>query len=241
MAPDLLTFALPDPGEGLTEAEITRWLVAPGDPVAVNQPVVEIETAKSTVELPSPFDGLVEALAVAEGAVVPVGEAILTVRVPGAGTPAGPGPVLVGYGPGREPAAAIGTGPIGAAGPEGRGGAPVRPGSAVAREDVAARGREPAAAIGTGPISVAGPEGRGCAPARPGSAVTREDVVARGREPAPAIGTIPISDRPPGGRVRAKPPVRALAKQLGVDLRGVAPSGPGGTETREDVAVAAGS
>ena len=63
------TFHLPDVGEGLTEAEIVNWLVAPGDEVALNQVVCEIETAKSLVELPSPFDGVVTRMGVVMGAV----------------------------------------------------------------------------------------------------------------------------------------------------------------------------
>jgi pyruvate dehydrogenase E2 component (dihydrolipoamide acetyltransferase) len=88
-------FLLPDLGEGLTEAEIIRWLVRIGDQVAVDQPVVEVETAKATVELPSPFSGKVQALHGAAGDSVSVGAALLTVE---AATPADGGPVLVGYG-----------------------------------------------------------------------------------------------------------------------------------------------
>jgi pyruvate dehydrogenase E2 component (dihydrolipoamide acetyltransferase) len=88
-------FLLPDLGEGLTEAEIIRWLVGIGDQVAVDQPVVEVETAKATVELPSPFSGTVQALHGAAGDSVSVGAALLTVE---AATPADGGPVLVGYG-----------------------------------------------------------------------------------------------------------------------------------------------
>ncbi|HVD88130.1 MAG TPA: dihydrolipoamide acetyltransferase family protein [Jatrophihabitantaceae bacterium] len=88
-------FLLPDLGEGLTEAEIIRWLVGIGDQVAVDQPVVEVETAKATVELPSPFSGTVQALHGATGDSVSVGAALLTVE---AATPADGGPVLVGYG-----------------------------------------------------------------------------------------------------------------------------------------------
>ena len=88
-------FLLPDLGEGLTEAEIIRWLVGIGDQVAVDQPVVEVETAKATVELPSPFSGKVQALHGAAGDSVSFGAALLTVY---AATPADGGPVLVGYG-----------------------------------------------------------------------------------------------------------------------------------------------
>lgn len=76
----LVNYPLPDVGEGLTEAEIVQWRVAPGDHVAVNQIVCEIETAKSLVELPSPVEGVVESLLAEEGATVQVGATILTVR-----------------------------------------------------------------------------------------------------------------------------------------------------------------
>ena len=89
-------FLLPDLGEGLTEAEIIRWLVGIGDQVAVDQPVVEVETAKATVELPSPFSGTVQALHGAAGDSVSVGAALLTVEA--STPPADGGPVLVGYG-----------------------------------------------------------------------------------------------------------------------------------------------
>jgi pyruvate dehydrogenase E2 component (dihydrolipoamide acetyltransferase) len=73
-------FPLPDVGEGLTEAEIVSWHVKPGDTVTINQVIVEIETAKSLVELPSPFAGTVDALLVEEGQTVEVGTPIITVR-----------------------------------------------------------------------------------------------------------------------------------------------------------------
>src|ERR687886_3079940 len=76
-------FALPDVGEGLTEAEIVAWKVGPGDEVEVNQVIVEIETAKSLVELPSPYAGTVDALLVAEGDTVSVGTPIITVASAG--------------------------------------------------------------------------------------------------------------------------------------------------------------
>jgi 2-oxoisovalerate dehydrogenase E2 component (dihydrolipoyl transacylase) len=87
-------FLLPDLGEGLTEAEIVSWLVAPGDTVAVDQLVVEVESAKSIVELPSPFAGIVGELHAAQGSVVHKGEPLLTVVVETAEQER----VLVGYG-----------------------------------------------------------------------------------------------------------------------------------------------
>ena len=106
-------FRLPDVGEGLTEADIVSWHVKPGDTVTINQVIVDIETAKAVVELPSPYAGTVAALLVEEGQTVDVGTPIIAVDVPGAGDagpePAQPAgqekqapqarqPVLVGYG-----------------------------------------------------------------------------------------------------------------------------------------------
>lgn len=111
------TFDLPDLGEGLTEAEVVRWLVAVGDTVAVDQPVVEVETAKSIVEVPSPFGGTVSALHGEEGRVLEVGAPLISVSAGTAADPAlapvsadgeryreeeragaGSGNVLIGYG-----------------------------------------------------------------------------------------------------------------------------------------------
>jgi pyruvate dehydrogenase E2 component (dihydrolipoamide acetyltransferase) len=108
-------FNLPDLGEGLTDGEVIRWLVAEGDEVTLNQPLVEVETAKAAVELPSPWAGKVTRLHAGEGQAVDVGAPIVTVEVPGAEpAPAdlGPGdvpsvlgesqPTLVGPGPRAE-------------------------------------------------------------------------------------------------------------------------------------------
>ena len=128
-------FALPDLGEGLTEATIVRWLVAVGDTVTIDQPVVEVETAKALVDVPCPYGGVVTSHSAAEGAEVPVGAPLVTVAVgpdvadadTGADTGAAPprgrrrspepehvggsGNVLVGYGTGpapkRRPRAAV--------------------------------------------------------------------------------------------------------------------------------------
>ena len=85
---ELKEFKLPDVGEGLTEADIVAWHVKPGDQVEVNQIIVEIETAKAVVELPSPWDGTVARLLVDEGQTVDVGVPIIAVEVAGAGAPA---------------------------------------------------------------------------------------------------------------------------------------------------------
>src|SRR3954447_6667659 len=92
--PPIEHFRLPDAGEGLTEAEIVTWRVAPGDTVAVNDPVVEIETAKSLVELPSPFAGRVTQLLAPVGATVAVGSPIIAIDTGGpAADPAPAAPV----------------------------------------------------------------------------------------------------------------------------------------------------
>ena len=109
-------FILPDLGEGLTEAEIVNWLVAPGDTITIDQPVVEVESAKSIVELPSPFAGTVETLHASAGQTVHAGQPLLTMVGDGADAPdivpgtavrnlpseavaeEGSGAVLIGYG-----------------------------------------------------------------------------------------------------------------------------------------------
>src|SRR5258708_20260882 len=83
---ELKQFKLPAVGEGLTEADIVRWLVQPGDKIDINQIIVEIETAKALVELPSPYAGVVEDLLVPEGATADVGTPIISVQVGAGGT-----------------------------------------------------------------------------------------------------------------------------------------------------------
>ncbi|MGK5556940.1 biotin/lipoyl-containing protein, partial [Actinomadura kijaniata] len=104
-------FTLPDLGEGLTDAEIVRWMVRVGDRVEVDQPVVEVETAKAVMEVPVPFAGVVTGLNAAEGDTVAVGAVLLVVGDEAAPAPeaaryieeerAGSGNVLVGYGTAR--------------------------------------------------------------------------------------------------------------------------------------------
>ncbi|MBW9092770.1 2-oxo acid dehydrogenase subunit E2 [Microbacterium jejuense] len=172
------TFVLPDVGEGLTEAEIVQWRVAPGDSVAVNDVLVEIETAKSLVELPSPFSGTVGELLAAEGDTVDVGAPIITIAS-GAGVDAS-SPATVGQSEHGEPADADGD--------KGEGAVLVGYGTGG---HVQSRRRKPAA------------------PA--------EERVAA------SVGVV------------AKPPIRKLARDLGVDLAAVTPSGPAGEVTRDDV------
>lgn len=160
-------FTLPDVGEGLTEAEIVAWKVAPGDTVAINDVVCEIETAKSLVELPSPHAGVVGELLVAEGTTVEVGTPIITfVTEPAAGAP------------------------------------------------VAAAPAAPAAEEGGGSVLVGYGTG--------GGATSRRKRPAE-RPVRSSVGVI------------AKPPIRKLARDLGVDLTAVAATGADGEVTRDDV------
>jgi pyruvate dehydrogenase E2 component (dihydrolipoamide acetyltransferase) len=150
------SFKLPDLGEGLTEGEVARWLVAEGDSVAEDQPLVEIQTDKTTVEIPSPAAGTVQQIFVAEGDVVPVGTVLVVIGSHGTG-----------------------------AGVE----AEAEASNSLLQADVSA----------------------------PGAA-----------SPAPA------------GRLQATPLVRRIASELGVDVATVAPTGPGGRVTEDDVRRAAG-
>ncbi|NHA67444.1 dihydrolipoamide acetyltransferase family protein [Phycicoccus flavus] len=235
------TFKLPDPGEGLTEAEIVTWHVAPGDTVKVNDVVVEIETAKSLVELPVPFSGTVGELLVAEGDTVEVGTPIVTVDD---GTDAGPPAAPA------ERASTSGE----AAGASGSGGsaAPATPatpertavlvGYGVKQTEAKRRARKAPAEARSVETSLASPA------AGDGPAVRRPEPHHEPPEQPPAglpygPASTARSDATPGERVRAlaKPPVRKLAKDLGVDLLAVTPSGDGGVVTRADVEAAAAS
>lgn len=185
------TFPLPDVGEGLTEAEIVSWRVKPGDEVAVNQVVCEIETAKSLVELPSPFQGVVKELLVNEGETVLVGTPIISVE--GEGGDSAPD-----------------TGVTDAVGD--------------AESSVTQETAEPKNLVGygTGPTTPTSRRKRAQSPAD-------APVVT----PAPAAGTdLPLAESVP---VIAKPPIRKLAKDLGVVLDSVTGSGIGGEILRDDV------
>lgn len=188
-------FRLPDVGEGLTEAEIVAWKVKPGDTVTLNQVLVEIETAKSLVELPSPFAGTVSALLVAEGQTVEVGTPIISVDGVTGGS-AAPAP-----NPEAEVAAADTAATV--ASEEGPTAVLVGYGSAG---HASTRRRRPAASA---------PEGAPSAPA-----------------PAARPASVPAAS---ASVVIAKPPIRKLAKDLGVDLTTVTATGLAGEVTREDV------
>ncbi|MVA74774.1 2-oxo acid dehydrogenase subunit E2 [Auraticoccus sp. F435] len=229
-------FKLPDPGEGLVEAEIVTWRVAVGDEVKINDVVVEIETSKSLVELPSPFAGRVAELMVPEGATVDVGSPILAVddgtgpagggSGSAAGGSAGPAeaaeadeaaaPNLVGYG---VRAAGTSRRPRRTASPE-----PVTASAerAQARVD---ESLDPVVTSAPSPVDERVPLAGGAA--EPTGA------------PLPAPGPAPTEPREQRGPVLAKPPTRLLARQLGVDLTTLTGTGHGGIITRDDVETAA--
>src|SRR6476659_8605866 len=216
----LREFKLPDPGEGLTEAELVTWHVAVGDTVKVNDIVVEVETAKSLVELPVPFAGTVASLHAAEGDTVEVGSTIIVIDdgVGGSADAVAPAPApaaAAAPAPAEAPAEpsateeAIGEGLIGGTTSTGR--TAVLVGYGVKQTEAKRRPRAGAKAVAA---SIAAPSVR-----------------------QPEAHHEPAS--PERARALAKPPVRKLAKDLGVDLGSVTPSGDGGIVTRADVEAAA--
>ncbi|GAA3818561.1 dihydrolipoamide acetyltransferase family protein [Streptomyces chiangmaiensis] len=189
-------FKMPDVGEGLTEAEILKWYVQPGDTVTDGQVVCEVETAKAAVELPIPYDGVVRELHFPEGTTVDVGTAIIAVDVTG-GVPAAEAQASAEEAPAERPAAEE---------PEQEGRKPVLVGYGVAESSTRRRPRKTAATAGEEALHAA--------------AALQSELNGHGTQVA---------------RPLAKPPVRKLAKDLGVDLATVRPSGPDGIITREDV------
>ena len=236
--PTFKQFRLPDAGEGLTEAEILKWYVKPGDMVTVNQTIVEIETAKAAVELPSPFAGAVTELLVAEGATVDVGTPILTVDVDPEGAPGVPPAAqaqpedLV---PSLPDEGAVEPGLIGSPAPGGRTAVLVGygPRSVVAKR----RPRKNGVLAATGQPATAQVARAQAAP----ESVVPEPVVPEPVAPEPVAAAEPArqGSNGHGVSVLAKPPVRKLARDLGVDLGTVTGSGDGGVITRADVEAAA--
>ncbi|MFJ8592236.1 dihydrolipoamide acetyltransferase family protein [Streptomyces sp. NPDC093598] len=205
----VLEFKLPDLGEGLTEAEIVRWLVEVGDVVAIDQPVVEVETAKAMVEVPCPYGGVVTARFGEEGTELPVGAPLITVAVgerpaSGAGDTGseGSGNVLVGYGTSEAPARRRRVRqerPVS--------GTPATAGQAGAAGAVNGRGD-----AATAPVN-----------AQAGGPATTVNGQAGGL--AAEDGPVPV----------ISPLVRRLARQNGLDLRELTGSGPDGLILRADV------
>ncbi|MFJ6027009.1 dihydrolipoamide acetyltransferase family protein [Pseudarthrobacter sp. NPDC092424] len=221
-------FNLPDVGEGLTEAEIVSWKVKPGDAVAVNDVLCEIETAKSLVELPSPYAGTISELLVPEGVTVDVGTPIISVsdHIAGDPTPADvrapenrgqparapekPAQPLYGTLPGAE-ADSPEAGPLVGSGPKA---------DAVKRRP---RKTSPSASV-----TVNAPEVEPIQPHTPAEVSAKAAAV----DPRPTLGgtiTGLVS------KVLAKPPVRKIARDLGIDLADVVATGSRGEVTREDL------
>ena len=206
-------FRLPDLGEGLTESEIVAWKVGVGDTVTLNQIIAEVETAKAVVELPSPFAGVVTALHEQPGTVVEVGKPIVSFEIEGddggeAGeAPAKREPNLVGYGAVLEGS-----------------GRPARRARSFAAAPAAAA-QAPAVAPAEAPVA----------------AQVTAQVTAPVPAPVPAAVPAAVPQAPvpaaPGSaeRPRSTPPVRKLAKDLGVDLAAITGTGERGLITRDDV------
>ena len=213
-------FRLPDPGEGLVEAEIVTWRVAEGDTVKINDIVVEVETSKSLVELPIPYEGVVAKLLVSEGDTVDVGAPIILVddgtADSGDDTDGGRVANLVGYGPRQGE-----TKRRARKGSEGNGD----------QADAETRDRIASAFGAVEPVSRPTDLTASLSPATSGSGEASS-------APLPSPGVARTEPGIAKGAVLAKPPVRKLAKDLGVDLAAVVGSGDGGTVTRDDVLAA---
>jgi len=211
----LAHFNLPDVGEGLTEAEIVSWKVKPGDAVAVNQVIVEIETAKSLVELPCPFAGVVSELLANEGDTVEVGKPIISVSV-------------------SEGAAGTSMHSQVAAAAQA---ADAHTAVNDAAASVSSEEKAPPALVGYGVSHSAGGS------RRRGRSVPGGIPVVNAATTAIPIASVPttqvISVSVDDESVIAKPPVRKLARDLNVDITKVTPSGMSGEVTREDVVAAA--
>jgi 2-oxoisovalerate dehydrogenase E2 component (dihydrolipoyl transacylase) len=215
-------FNLPDPGEGLVEAEIVTWKVKVGDVVKVNDIFVEIETAKSLVELPVPYAGTVTSLLVSEGDTVEVGTPIISIDD--------------GLGGDDSPVTAPPTTTV-----AGVSNAALSTPTTSDDETVAAKtgdvatGERVANLVGYGP-RVTSAKRR----PRKGSAAAKTTAqVHQAFSPVPAerepLAARPVSFSSTGGKALAKPPVRKFAKDLGVDLSQVTGSGEGGIVSRADV------
>ena len=214
-------YKLPDVGEGLTEAEVVAWRVKVGDVIEVNEIVCDIETAKSIVELPSPYAGEVTALLVPEGETVAVGTPIIRIGAEDSADAAGASPAT------PTPEAEM---DIDLSNPAASGGGE---GESLVGRNKADRG----------------PTRR--ARRAPGAEAANKQAQAAfdpGTSPAPELEELPEVSPPPAQtapaapadvRVLAKPPVRKLAKDLGVDLTSLTGEGPQGSVTREQVQAAA--
>lgn len=214
-------YRMPDPGEGLTEAEVVSWRVAEGDTVEVNDVLCEVETAKSIVELPSPFAGTVSKIRAAEGDTVPVGGPL----------------VAIDEGGDNEPEPELLVGHISAE----KGGRRRRRRGADAAPAPAPVQTAPAPApVQTAPTPAPAQTAPAPAPARSCEKTCEAPAAPEPGQPEPVAPEPPRADVTEGPEhVLAKPPARRLAKDLGIDLASVNGTGPGGVVTRTDVKQAA--
>ncbi|TDK26925.1 2-oxo acid dehydrogenase subunit E2 [Arthrobacter crusticola] len=230
-------FRLPDLGEGLTESEIVNWHVAVGDTVELNQIIADVETAKAVVELPSPYAGVIAELHEQPGTVVEVGAPLVSFEVAGpagappttggaasagdTGAPAKREPNLVGYGAAVE-----------------KGGRPERRARRFASQLLGGANPAGGSALpglagipGSVPMIAAVP----AVPARPAVEAAPVAPALESAGPRPAAPGLPTVS---GERPRSTPPVRKLARDLGIRLEEVPGTGPGGLITRDDVLAA---
>ncbi|MFI9057128.1 2-oxo acid dehydrogenase subunit E2 [Streptomyces anulatus] len=236
----VLEFKLPDLGEGLTEAEIVRWLVEVGDVVAIDQPVVEVETAKAMVEVPCPYGGVVTARFGEEGTELPVGAPLLTVAV---GAPEGPetsGPVTPGPSGARN-----GSAPSGPSSPSSSSGSSATESSGGSGNVLVGYGTGAPAARRrrirpdrldrtptlSGALTVEAPVPEAPVSEAPESGAPGVPVPAASSTAAPG-SVAPVSDGPVPV---VSPLVRRLARQHDIDLRRLTGSGPDGLILRADV------
>ena len=211
-------FYLPDVGEGLTEAEIVSWKVKPGDSVAINDVLVEIETAKSLVELPSPYEGQVSELLAQEGETVEVGTAIITISSAGDSMLTAPTPTLAQAAMANEVFVTADSEMDGAKDAKDEASGSVLVGYGVGGHAATRRRRG-----GNAPAPTP--------PAAPAVVTPTPQAVV----PAPVAkrpASLPVTEAVP---VIAKPPIRKLAKDLDVNLAEVQATGIAGEITRDDV------
>ena len=220
---ELKEFKLPDAGEGLTEADIVAWHVKPGDQVEDGQIIVEVETAKAVVELPSPWDGTVARLLAEEGETVEVGVPIIAIEVAGAAARVEPAVAASGQEKAdhAERAGVPAPAPADSPGTDKPERQAVLVGYGVKASSTTRRARKTSQ-----PVAAAA--------ARPETA----EVPTGPAEPAEPL-ELPAEPGAPAVRALAKPPVRKLAKDLGISLAELAGSGPDGSITRDDVQRAA--
>jgi pyruvate dehydrogenase E2 component (dihydrolipoyllysine-residue acetyltransferase) len=217
-------FTLPELGENVTAGDVVRVLVSPGDSVAKDQPVLELETDKATIEVPSSVAGTVKDVRVKQGERIKVGQVVLTVDDGGAAAPKAAAGKAADEGakPKPQPTGAPAEGGLSQKAPGQGEGAASSGGAKRAREDAGQGQADQPEAQQAEPVAESKP--------RRGEVVD----ISRGARaaPAPAASAETVDQGP---AAPAAPSVRRLARELGVDIRRVSGSGPGGRISTEDV------